>query len=47
MEFQVTRTYNGNCDILGVFDNLKEASELYFELKASANNVRIELEVVK
>lgn len=47
MKYQVTRTYNANCDILKMFDNLKDASEFYFECKSSDKNCRIRLEEVK
>ena len=48
MKYQVTRTYNANCDILERFDNLKDASEFYFIKQTMAKGeVRIELEEVK
>ena len=48
MKYQVTRTYNGNCDILKRFNSLTEASEFFYELKKQTGaEARIELEEVK
>ena len=47
MKYQVTRTYNGNSDVVKMFNNLNEASEFFFELKTGATDVRIELEEIK
>ena len=48
MKYQLTRTYNGNTDVIGFFTTLAEASEVYYETKKAVGNTsRIELEEVK
>jgi len=48
MKYQVTRTYNNNTDVIKCFETLKQASEMYYQLKnAAGNTARIELEEVK
>jgi hypothetical protein len=48
MKYQVTRTYNGNTDVIEFFTTLAAASEMYYKTKkAVGNTARIELEEVK
>ena len=48
MKYQVTRTYNNNCDVIKRFNKLSEASEFFFKAKTQAGiTALIELEEVK
>ena len=48
MKYQVTRTYNGNTDIIREFESLHKASEFYFlTRRIHGVDARIELEEIK
>lgn len=48
MKYQVTRTYNGNTDVIKTFETLAYASEMYYHYRRLAGDTaRIELEEVK